>query len=161
MKKKNRGFMLAETLLVTAFVAGLLVYLYIQFMNLSSSYDDAYDYNTVEDLYALSDIVDYIYSDERAYEYIKNNVINEKYIDITNCTLFTDTSNCEKLFGYEKVTEVFITTNVVPKSDITNYSTSFMKFIKKINSSGLEPYRIIASFENKTYATLRFGGYDE
>lgn len=157
MKKKNKGFMLAETLLVTTFVAGILIYLYIQFVNLNSNYNDSYDYNTVEDLYALQDIVDYIYSDEDAYNYIQANMGEKKYFDITNCSIFTDYDECTKLFGLENISEIIVTTNSVPKNDMIDYSLSFKNFIKKINSSGTEPYRLIASFKNKTYATIRFG----
>ncbi len=157
MKKNNSGFMLAETLLVTTFVAGTLIYLYIQFMTLNRNYSDSYKYNTVEGLYALSDVADFIKSDATALEYISSNINNLKYIDITNCSLFEERDICEKLLSIENISEIFITTDIVPKSSITGYSNSFMKFIKKINPSGVEPYRIVASFNNKTYATVRFG----
>lgn len=158
MKKNNSGFMLAETLLVTTFVAGVLIYLYIQFISLNNNYQDSYKYNTVEDLYALADIVDFINTDESAKLYIDSNIDNMKYIDISNCSLFSQKDICTKLLSIENVSEIFITKNVVPKSQIVGYTSGLMKFMKKINSSGLEPYRVVASFNNKTYATIRFGG---
>ena len=157
MKKNNRGFMLAETLLVTTFVAGVLIYLYIQFISLSKNYHDSYNYNTVEDIYALSDVVEFINSDTDALNYIETNIEELKFIDISNCSLFTESDICTKLLSLENINEIFITKNVVPKSSIVGYTSGLMKFIKKINPSGVEPYRIVASFNNNTYATIRFG----
>lgn len=157
MLKNNKGFMLAETLLVTTFIAGVLIYLYIQFTNLNKNYDDSYNYNTVEDLYALYDVVEFINSDEYAISYIENNITEQKYIDISNCSLFTDSVLCKKLLSLENINEIFITTNTVPKANIIDYTSGLMNFINKINPSGIETYRLVASFNDNTYATLRFG----
>ena len=58
-KNSNKGFVLAETLIVTTFVAGILFFMFVQFTSLSKNYNDSYKYNTVEDLYALRNIRDY------------------------------------------------------------------------------------------------------
>ena len=157
MKKNNRGFMLAETLLVTTFVAGVLIYLYIQFNNLDKNYSDSFKYNTVEGLYDLSDIIDFIYEDQNAIGFIRDNIGDAKYIDISNCSLFTDKETCIRLFKLENINEILITPNLVPKSVIKDYSPGLTRFIGKINAASNEPYRVIASFNNNTYATLRFG----
>ena len=74
MKKLNSsGFMLAETLIVTTFVAGILIFLFIQFTNLGKAYDDSYIYNTTEGLYALEDIKKYINTDLDLLLYIEEN----------------------------------------------------------------------------------------
>ena len=158
MKKiNNRGFMLAETLIVTVFVAGVLIYLYIQFSNLNNSYEDSYVYNTVEGLYALDDVKTYIESDNQVLEYIDTNIEELKYVDITNCSLFTDIDYCESLLESENIKTIFITTNKVPDESIIQYNEEFTTFIKKINKEGNQSYRIVAEFNNYTYATLRFG----
>lgn len=149
--------MLAETLVVTTFVAGVLIYLYIQFSNLNNSYEDSYIYNTVEGLYALDDIKTYIESDDQILEYINENIEDLKYIDITDCSLFTNYDYCEELLESENIKSIFITTNQVPYESIVQYNEKFTTFISKINKEGIEPYRIVASFNNSTYATLRFG----
>ena len=161
MKKNEKGFMLAETLLVTAFVAGVLIYLYIQFTSLSGNYSDAYNYNTVEDLYALADVVEFISKDPKALTNIRNNISENKYIDISNCTLFTEQAMCMKLLELENINEIIITTNTIPKDSIKDYSAGFIKFVSRINASNNEPYRVVASFKNNTYATLRFGDTNE
>lgn len=161
MKKNNSGFMLAETLVVTSFVAGVLIFLYIQFSNLSNAYDDSYIYNNVDSLYALDDIKETIENDNIVMEYLNNNITSKKYIDISDCSLFSNKNYCLKLLELENIKEIFITTNAIPKEDITNYSENFLTFINKINKEGKQPYRIVASFNNSTFATIRFGGINE
>lgn len=158
MKKINsNGFMLAETLIVTSFVAGVLVFIFIQFTTLSKKYDDSYKYNTVEGLYALEDIVNYIKSDDAALNYINNNLINFKYIDLTDCNIFSNKDYCLKLFQIENIKDIVVSTNLVDYNYFSGYDYDFIEFVKKINKEGNEKYRILASFENSTYATLRFG----
>ena len=156
MKKNNLGFMLAETLLVTIFVAGVLIYLYLQFSNLIKNYNDSYKYNSVEELYALEDVVEFIQNDEFAMRYIYNNTSNLHYIDISNCSLFSDPVTCKRLLNYTNVNEIFVTTNTIPKRYVNDYSVGLSRFINKIIPGELEPYRVVASFKNGNYATVRF-----
>lgn len=156
-KSNNKGFMLAETLVVTTFVAGVLIFLFIQFSNLSKAYDESYNYNTVEGLYALEDIKVMIEQDNTIMNYIENNIDELNFIDITNCDNFTDVNYCLKLLELENVNKIIITNNSVPYDKINIASEDFMNFIKKISKEGNEPYRIIVAFKNSTYATLRLG----
>lgn len=161
MKKNNKGYMLVEVLLVTIFVSSVLIFLYIQFSNLSKSYNDSYLYNTPETLYALEDINDFILSDSNFLEYLNTNIEQKKYIDITNCDLFTDKEYCLELLELENIENIFITTNSIPKDSINIYKEGFQAFINKINKEGNELYRIVAEFNNSTFATIRFGDIDE
>jgi len=153
----NKGFMLVETLIVTVFVAGVLIFLFIQFSNLSNAYDETYKYNPTEGLYALEDIKYYIESDTSFVEYLKISIEEKKYIDITNCDLFTEKDYCLKLLELENINKILITPNLISKENLSNYDEAFYTFIKKINEEGEQPYRLVASFNNSTYATLRFG----
>lgn len=162
MKKlNNKGFMLAETLIVSTFVAGVLIFLFIQFTNLGKAYDDSYIYNTPEGLYALEDIKEYINTDLDVQLYIEQNIETMKYIDLTNCDLFTNKDYCTNLFRLENIDKIFITTNTFDKQIIKDYSEDFSAFINKIVSEGNEKYRLVASFKNSTFATLRLGDSDE
>lgn len=160
MKKLNNyGYMLVETLLVTIFVAGVLIFLFIQFSNLSNSYDESFTYNTVENLYALEDIKDYFESDSNLINEIESNLNQKEYI--TGCEFLADYSYCESLLDIENINTLIITTNSFDKDSVEVSDENFIKFIKKIQSSGTQPYRLIAKFVdsmgNETYATLRFG----
>lgn len=162
MKKlKSRGFMLAETLIVSTFVAGVLIFLFIQFTNLGKAYDDSYIYNTPEGLYALEDIKQYIKTDSDLLLYIEENIDVKKYIDLTDCDLFTNKEYCTNLFKLENIDRIFITTNDFDKENITGYNEGFYIFINKILKEGNEKYRLVASFKNGMFATLRLGDSNE
>ena len=162
MKKLNsNGFMLAETLIVTTFVAGILIFLFIQFTNLGKAYDDSYIYNTPEGLYALEDIKEYVNTDTDLLLYIDENIATMKYIDLTDCSLFTNKEYCTNLFDLENIDKVFITTNDFDKEYITGYNEDFNIFINKIVNEGSKKYRLVASFKNGMFATLRLGDSDE
>ncbi|MBR6690703.1 MAG: hypothetical protein IKL65_05170 [Bacilli bacterium] len=125
-KKNNKGFMLAETLVVTAFVAGVLIFLFIQFSNLSNAYDDSYIYNTSEGLYALEDIKDYINSDTAAKTYVEKSLDSVDYIDISDCSIFSDKKYCENLFEIENIENIIIANNI---DDYDNYFDSYSNLV--------------------------------
>ena len=162
MKKlNNKGFMLAETLIVSTFVAGVLIFLFIQFTNLGKAYDDSYIYNTPEGLYALEDIKEYINTDLDVQLYIEQNIETMKYIDLTDCSLFINKDYCVNLFELENIDRIFVTTNDFDKQSITGYNEDFKIFINKIINEGNEKYRLVASFKSGMFATMRVGGSDE
>jgi len=156
-KNANRGFVLAETLIVTTFVAGVLIFLFIQFTNLSKNYTDSYKYNTVEGLYALRNIKDYIESDSSAITSIEEKINKDNVLNVTNCSIFTEKNYCLKLLELESVKKIFITSNDFDKDYFNDYDEGFKKFINKINKEGTLKYRLLVEFNNSTYATIRFG----
>lgn len=168
MKKKKNGFVLAETLIVTTFVAGVLIFLYIQLTNLSSNYEISHTYNTVDDLYALENIVKLISSDQGFSTYLSSNIESLKQINIKNCDNFTKKKYCLKLLELYNIDNIFVMkkdiSDVIGSENIDEVfssSTDSMKnFISKINTSGEEKYRVVASFkvnDKVRFATLRFG----
>lgn len=158
MKKNyNNGFILAETLIVTLFVASVLLFMFVQFANLNKSYNQSYIYNSVEDLYSLKNIKEYIQSDLNAISYINSNVTYQKFIDISKCEIFTEQNYCLKLFELENIDKIIITTNKVNYDLFINYKTKFKNFINKIEKQSDEKYRIIAAFNDSRFATIRFG----
>lgn len=162
MKKINtKGFMLAEVLIVTSFVSGILIFMFIQFSNLSTKYEQTYKYNTVEDLYALQTIKNYITSDGNIILYFKTYLQTQDYLDITDCSNFSNEDYCKKLFELESIEQIFIFNNKDNYSDISSIDAAMKEFINKISNSGTEKYRLIAKFSDSTYATIRFGVSDE
>ena len=151
MQKNNKGYMLAETLIVTTFVAGVLIFLFMQFSKLSASYGDYYTYNTTEGLYALEDIKDYIESDSNMYNKIKNNITFNNYINITNCDYFTNKEYCNKLLELENISEIYVMAN---NTKVKTVSNTIDNFLGKINSEGNETYRIVAKFNDGKFFIL-------
>ena len=174
-KMNNKGFALVETLVVTIFIATVLIFLFIQLTNLSSSYEDSFNYNSVEGLYALDDIKEYILSDSDGYTNIKGVIeqfeycgckwddSNDNYVS-EECNVLIE-GNYNRLLKLEGINEIIILENSDYFKDsisgYSNYSEGIKTFTSKINNSGDEPYRIVASFKNGTYATVRFGGSNE
>lgn len=158
MKKNlNNGFVLAETLIVTTFVAGILIFLFIQFSNLSKNYNDSYKYNTVEGLYSLNNVIKYIETDDFFYDNLETLVTTDKYLNIKDCSLFSDLDYCLLLFELENIESIYIVQNYFNKNIFSDSKETIKNFINKISGDGEEKYRIIAEFNDFTYATIRFG----
>lgn len=154
MKKNNeKGFMLIETLLVSLFVGGTLIYLYVQFSNLNRSYNDSFSYNTVGSLYSLVDVKDFLYVN---FPSVEAEIYTNTYS--TNiCAIIPDSEYCNKLLIAENIKTLLVAYNDLSNSNIpTNLDEDFKDFINKINPAGEEEFRLVAQFNDNTYATLRF-----
>lgn len=158
MKKKlSSGFMLVETLIVTTFVSGVLLFLFIQLATLNNNYDNSYKYNTIEDLYALRNIKNYISNDPSSLDIIKTHVDENGFLEITDCSMFLEINYCLKLLELSNVKTIFITQNNINKDLFNSYNDGLKNFINKINGDGDNKYRILAEFNNSRYATIRIG----
>lgn len=158
MKKRyNKGFMLAETLVVTTFVAGVLIFLFIQFTRLSNSYNEYYKYNSSEDLYSLARIKFYIENDTTAIDYLNTNLTSNKYLDISNCSsdIFSNARYCSELLRLENIDTIYIVTNPIDVSVFEFIDEDMQKFIKKTGNDGAENYRLVAKFNDGGFATIR------
>ena len=61
MKKDNqKGFVLAETFIVSTFVLGVLVVLFLQIKTVINGYDRSFTYNTITGIYNTSEIKKYV-----------------------------------------------------------------------------------------------------
>lgn len=159
MKKKQKGFVLVETLVVSLLVLTVLIFLFLQLNTININYQKSFRYNTVEGLYATNNIKIYIL--KNGYENLKK-AINEStpYIDFTGCesTYLENTSQCSNLINALQIKKVLFTTDNIEKlkSSKNNFEQKFLDFISYINTKEEDRYRLIVSFENDTYATLKF-----
>jgi len=165
-KNLNKGFVLAETLVVTTFVAGVLIFLFIQFTSLSKNYEQSYKYNTVEGLYALRNIRDYILDDNNTLLSITekidgSNYTGKEYLEITECSDFSEKEYCLKLFELYNINRIYVSLNKFNKTVFKEFDEEFKTFINLIKSDGSEKYRLIVEFNDSTFATIRFGENDE
>ncbi len=149
--------MLAETIVVTSFVVGVLIFLFIQFTNLTKNYNNHYEYNTVEGLYALKNIRNYIKSDDVAFNKIKDRVIEYGFFDIKSCDIFSEKEYCLKLFELNEIDNIYVTNNNFKREIFDEFHDSFKMFIKKIDAEDDETYRLLVEFDDKTFATIRVG----
>ena len=157
MKKSNKkGFVLAETIAVSVVIMTSLVIIYTQFMSISKSYARTFTYNSVNNLYLVNNIKNYIKSDGL------NNLIsalsNSNYVDITSCSTdyFTEYIYCETLMDNLNVRQVIFTkTNLDElKNNMNGLSEKMKQFVNYINYKNTSGYRIIVEFNDETYTTL-------
>ncbi len=161
MKKiNNKGFMLVETLIVATLIISILIYLFVQFQTISKSYNASFTYNTVDAVYGVSNIRNYILND--GYEELENyqNTTNNDYIDITDCNsiFFEESEYCLILFEQLNVkTVLFTNTDLTSlKNNNISFNDKFKKYINYIKfTEGEDMYRIIVEYENGTFGSLK------
>lgn len=156
-KTNNKGFVLIETIIVSSFVAGILIFTFIEFTSLTSSYSESFKYNTVEDLYTTENIKNYILSDSNFLTTLNDSINPDKVMDITNCSMFTNDNYCKKLFELSNIENIIVCNNYFDEKNISVKDEDFKTFIDKIKGTGKEKYRIIVKFKDSTFSTIRFG----
>ena len=173
-KNKNKGFLLTELLVTATLVSTVLIFLYAQFYSIKRSYDNSFNYNTVNDLYALDNVKSYLIDSGYISAYIDNNVLNGVYYKIIadySLSEYDISSNYFKgLIRTTKINRLYFT-----KENLTSLKTYLSSNITSSNASLLEPlrkfvnyldynsnddsgYRLIAEFIDGTFATLLVGG---
>ena len=151
-KNTQKGFMLVETLVVTTFISGVFIFLFIQFNNLNKSYKNSFKYDTVEGKYALEDIVNYIKFDISFKANLNSYINTSKFIILNNCdeNLFSNVNYCEKLFELEEIEEAIIVNSgfeVSENDKISENIKEYLNKVKKDNSNNLD-YLIIIQLSN-------------
>lgn len=160
--KKNcqKGFMLVETLVVTTFIAGVFIFLFIQFNNLNKSYKNSFKYDTVEGSYALEDILDYLRNETRFTTNINSYMNSNEYVDITECSseLFINTNYCKKLFELENIKQILVVDyNNVAFENNEYISENIKEYFNKVNKKNLmDCYVIVAEFKNGSVSSNAF-----
>lgn len=77
--KNNKGFLLVESLVVSTFVLTVLIFLYIQFNNLMVNHKKSYTYNSVENIYNLGSMSDFLRNTNQDIT-LKTSLSNHPYI---------------------------------------------------------------------------------
>ena len=161
-KNNNRGFVLAETLIVATVVMAALVFVYSQFRTVNRSYQRTFQYNTVEGLYAINNIKDYLEDDGLDILKLIFNNGTAQHVDVTACpsVYMMNSTYCTKLMNTLGVKQVFLTKNnledvqtfVDGSSSFSEEMKLFVNYTSDFSSSG---YRLWAEFNDGTFATLR------
>lgn len=181
MKKNNKGFFLAETIVVIALVTTVMAFVYPNVSKLNENYKNRTKYyDQTEDLYALKaiyDAMEHSYS-EKTYTYTENSeAYNLNKFDeyITSCNdvdnKCTPDSRGTKTFGLTGITDIgsfgakdinglknlYVASYMANLSD-SNYN--FNKYLKRLRKSTNDPsaYRLIGIFKenNETrYASIK------
>jgi len=158
-KMNNKGFMLIETLIVATFLVTTLLFIYVQFNNITRTYNNSFKYNTVNGMYNVKNIIQYINND--GIDNLKNTLVGDNiyYIDITSCpnTYFSETEYCNILMNASNVKTVLFTNEnlVTLKNNTDGLNQTMIDFINYINYETTTGYRIIIEFNDNTFASLK------
>lgn len=159
--KKNKGFTLVETLIVSTFVLGTLTYLFVQINNSITNFDITFKYDSISDINNAN--VVYQFLKESGYSNLKTSMTNG-YIDITNSNTVLGNSNYYNLIK-EKINAkriIFVEENMTlikSNLDSLDFSEELKRYIKKFdnNPAIVGEYRIIVEFNNDHIASVRLG----
>ena len=154
MKKNNKGFFLAETIVVVALVTTVMAFLYPNISNLYDNYNNRTKYyDQTEDLYALRAVSDYFSAND-----LFNTLTNTS--EGNGCKTFTTTG--------KKITDTDAATNVkshyedigvdmgIDQLYLTGYMASpssnnynFNRYLKRMKKTTYDggAYRLIGVFE--------------
>lgn len=172
MKKlDSKGFLLTELLVTATLVSTVLIFLYTQFYTIKRSYDTSFKYNTVNGLYALSNVRSFL--EENDIYILIQGLNTTSYIDLKNDNLQTANTTYfnELMTGLNIKYLIFTNQNIdnlinqisngTALNSDTNEYEDLKKFIKRIdfdNKDTSNNYRIIAEFNDNTFASILVGG---
>lgn len=162
MKKNRRGFTLIETLLVSTFVIGTLIYLFVQFSNIKKNYDISFERDTIPSIFYVKNINSYLLGTDSTN--ITRYLETHEYMEIESCS-FTISSEayCDALMQMANVKKA-----IVVKADLTNlkkqlqetnnnpFSEKMYQYILSLSNSNIESPTIIVEFLDGTIASLAF-----
>ncbi len=174
MKKlNNKGFLLVETIVVATFTLTVLIVLFLQFKNLLVSYNNSYNYNTVEGIYDLKNVKKYISQYENKENTLTKQLssASKPYLVFYNGNCNVDlgiggTNFCEEimkqgnfktvLFSHSDATDLKNYLKSNEDSNISENMKILIKSLKKVENQN----RLIAEFTDGTLATIVFGNND-
>lgn len=172
MKKlDSKGFLLTELLVTATLVSTVLIFLYTQFYTIKRSYDTSFKYNTVNGLYALSNVRSFL--EENDIYILTQGLNTTSYVDLKNDNLQTANTTYfnELMTGLNIKYLIFTNQNIdnlinqinngTALNSDTNEYEDLKKFIKRIdfdNKDTNNNYRIIAEFNDNTFASILVGG---
>ncbi len=161
-RMNNRGFLLAESLVVSTFVLTILIFLFVQFRNVVTNYKTTYSYNNVESIYNLGSFSNYIStnnikidtSSDKPYTIIyKDNTCQLNVNYSTFCDDMLEAMNA-KLVIYTS-SDISNIKNYVNNNQDDNIPQSMRDFINKISAVKVENKgRLLAEFNDGTFATV-------
>ncbi len=165
-KKNNKGFLLAESLIVSTFVLTIITLIFIQFKNLMVNNKRHYTYNSIENIYNLGSLAEYLKANENPSNNLNKALSTSankyyKVYDGTSCKAAVLNSGmqsgCNTLAASMDLKYVIYTDSNVEtvKSSITNIDQDMRDFIEKIDATTVNGKgRLFAKFKDGSFATI-------
>ena len=157
-KMNNKGFLLVESLVVTTFVLTVLVFLFVQFKNLFNSYENSYDYNTVEGIYNLNTFKNYLTSPDVSVSRNGNYTVIFEGTSCSNVNSFNNDvcNNLGKAMNLK--TLIYLDESKLDSlkdSGDSIFTSSYKDFLSRLNKQNND-IRLIGQFNDGTYATITY-----
>lgn len=161
---KKNGFMLAEVLIVSTLLIGVMVFMYSQIRTLTINYNKSFKYNTVEGLYGARIIRDFLET-ENNYKTVgnpkfveRNSINNKDYFDkITEelgITKIITTNNSKAVYSYLKNNyDNAASYQTSAYNGQTNYYESLITFASTLTENG---NHIIIAYDDDTYCDYKY-----
>ena len=171
-KNDNKGFLLTELLVTATIVSTVLIFLYVQFYSVKKGYEKSFEYNGVNELYALGNVreflsdtgqidalVDMVRGPEKIFnpvpytDIISNHLYgtNENYFN----ALITNSKIVKLYFMDEDITSVINYINRINGTEAASSVATLKKFLGYIDyDRNGSSYRLVAEFTNGSFATL-------
>lgn len=161
-KNDNKGFMLTEILVTSTLVCTVLIFLYSQFYSIKRGYDISFKYNTVNGLYASSNIKNYLI--DNGIDAMKQGLEINPCIDLKEdmlgikapayWNLLISSLNIKAiLFSKADLTELISNLN-----DLDSVDEDFKRFVRHIDfDENSNDYRLIIQYSDDTFASILMG----
>lgn len=155
-KMNNKGFMLTETLIVSTLLITVLLIVYMQFKTVNRNISNSFSYNNVSSLYNLYNVK--LFIEQENFTSIVAVLDTKDYVDITDCSnvYFNNENYCKNIISTASITQLIVAKeNLYSIIQNKPFDESMNDYISKITYETKEGYRLIASFSDGTYASVK------
>lgn len=135
MKKNNKGFFLAETIVMIALVTSIMAFVYPNVSKLYENYKDrAVYYDQTEDIYKLKYVYDYLLNNKNINDYVESKDQLNKIDDI------------EEVLKDMNISSLYITGYM---ASISSDDYDFKRYISRLKKTTYDTssYRLIGIFD--------------
>lgn len=161
MRKGQKGFMLAEVIVVSTIVISVLTALYISFNRLYANYQLRFQYYDVNGLYAASKISNLYIDEYLLCDYLEQ-LETADIIDISCKVGNAEYQICQKIFSTYNVQKMYLVNYDLTNKNFNNtLIDDYVSYLSQTdnNETGTYHYRIIAVLQDETgamsYANLK------
>lgn len=162
-KNDNKGFMLTELLVTATLICTVLIFLYTQFYSVKRSYDNSFKYNTVNGLYALANVRDFLIQND--IYVLKQGLNTNAYIDLMNNNVsgINNMDYFHELVSSLNIKNLFFTNSNLSDlidnlNSLSNEYEPVKKFIRYIDyDENNTKYRLIVEYNDNTFASILIG----
>jgi hypothetical protein len=172
IKLGKKGFMLAETLVVSSVLLITFTFLYVQFFDVLNKYTIYSDYDNIDKLYSIYNIKEFVREDnfDAIINQLNNNIGgNTPYVDLTDCSMFEENEYCTTLFEQLNVKRLIFTNYDLDlfsnwNGINHNFNRNLQTYINTLQANYGDLYdgfyRVIVEFDDGSFSTGRVSGQD-